>query len=226
MTVRSGINPSPESAPVRDEDLAPPDRGFGKLWRKAYWVELAALKVTPEDLIADWKSHFDQFWPQGNRLHSDIRTLRPDDLTEMDVALPLGGSMASGVALLFSRPDSFALLTPRGHMFSGWVAFSAHTRGSNREVRIDILMRASDPLFEIGMAAFGHRREDDFWDATLHNLALHWGQDLQPMKEAVVVDDTRLWRNAGNVWHNAAIRAAFGRGASPVRAILKRRRQR
>jgi hypothetical protein len=219
------VAPERASGPVRDEVLAPPGRGFGKLWRKAYWVELVDLDVTYEELIADWKRHFDQFWPEGNRLHSDIRALRPEDLAEMDVALPIGGSFASGVALLFSKPDSFALITPKGHMFSGWIAFSAHERGPNREARIDILMRASDPVFEIGMAIFGHRQEDVFWSTTLSNLAKHWGQDRQPEQTATVIDSNRLWRNAGNVWHNAAIRGAFGRGASPVRAILKRRGQ-
>ena len=40
-----------------------------------------------------------------------------------------------------------------------------------------VLMRASDPLYEVGMSMGGHSQEDRHWKHTLRQLALHFGVD-------------------------------------------------
>jgi len=213
------------TAPTITDDIAPPDDGFGRLWRKQYWIELDLPEISPEQILADWRDHFDAFWPGDNRLYAELRKLRPLDLAEMDIEVAPGARITSGVVLLYSRPDAFALITPKGHMFNGVITFGVRSRDRARVAEIDIRMRASDPLFEIGMALFGHRQEDRFWTGTLHNLGLHWQQDCHVHQSAQVVDRHRHWNRAINVWHNAAIRSLLGRGATRVRAILRREGQ-
>jgi hypothetical protein len=72
------------------------------------------------------------------------------------------------------------------------------------------------------MALFGHRQENAFWLATLHNLASRFGVDATATLEQTCVDRRRQWSHASNIRYNAAIRSAawtathprhwFGRG--------------
>ncbi len=37
---------------VEGRKVTAPDDGFGKLWRKRYWIRLAGSSVTPAELVA------------------------------------------------------------------------------------------------------------------------------------------------------------------------------
>jgi hypothetical protein len=63
-------------------------------------------------------------------------------------------------------------MTPQGHMFAGWITFSAMSSSRTTTVQAQVLMRANDPLYEISMIVAGHRKEDKFWAATLIALGL------------------------------------------------------
>jgi hypothetical protein len=86
------------------------------------------------------------------------------------------------------------------------------------------IVRAGDPLFEIG-ARLGivHRQEDDFWRRTLTNLATDFGVSGQPVEmESDLLDRHMRWRATGNVWHNSVIRTTLYLPIHALRRILNR----
>jgi len=56
-------------------------------------------------------------------------------------------------------------------MFAGWISFSAESDNEGTLVQAQVLMRANDPLYELGLTFGGHRNEDQFWNETLTALA-------------------------------------------------------
>jgi len=69
-----------------------------------------------------------------------------------------------------------------------------------------VLMRADDPLHEVGLILGGHRQEDQFWDTTLSNVAAAVGAPDAPVSRvAVCVDKRRQWRRWTNVFQSAAV---------------------
>jgi hypothetical protein len=80
-----------------------------------------------------------------------------------------------------------------------------------------LLIRANDPLYEIGFRLGGSKAEDKFWHLTLEALADHFGVKGQVQMTATCVDPKLQWSQARNVWHNAAIRSALYATAAPLR---------
>jgi hypothetical protein len=115
-------------------------------------------------------------------------------------------------------------MTPQGHMFAGWITFSAENGAGGTVIQAQVLMRANDPLYEVGMMFGGHRKEDVFWAETLTALGryLHAG-DLTVATRTVCVDSSRQWRNTSNVWHNSMVRSMLQTMAAPVTALRRRR---
>lgn len=129
--------------------------------------------------------------------------------------------LSTGVMVLYADDESFTLMTPEGHMFSGWITFSAARDGAVTVAQGQVLMRASDPLYELGLTLGGHKKEDRFWEHTLRQLAVHLGGGGAVRTEAVCVDRRRQWRRAGNIRHNAAIRSAAYSAGRPFRALAR-----
>jgi hypothetical protein len=102
-------------------------------------------------------------------------------------------------------------------MFAGWITFSAERDGDQTVVQALVLMRANDPLYEIGMTFGGHRKEDKFWVATLTALGERLGiQDPVVETRSTCVDSKRQWRHASNIWHNSMIRSVLQTITAPV----------
>lgn len=209
---RVAFTKTPTGAVVRnvaDERLTSPIQGFGRLWRKQYRVSLAGTDATPEEVVAIWKAEFGQFWPNMAHFYgsSDRITVGESALINMRVA---GLTMLStGILVLFEDDRSFTFMTPEGHVFAAWITFSADTVdkvGGVPYAQVEVLIRASDPLFELLMALGGARAEDWQWRTVLKNLAQRVGAN--PVKPTVVrecVDRRRQWRYARNVRGNAAL---------------------
>jgi hypothetical protein len=89
--------------------------------------------------------------------------------------------------------------------------------------QLHILMRAHDPLSEVGLALGGHKMEDRFWQQTLTALARHSGVTEEPKVEShvVCVDGRRQWPKARNIWHSAATRSRMYAATAPVRALAR-----
>lgn len=108
-------------------------------------------------------------------------------------------------------------MTPQGHMFAGWITFSAERAGEATIVRAHVLMRAMDPLYEIGMTFDGHAKEGRFWAQTLTALGTRLGvPEPQVETRSTCVDGHRQWRNAKNIWHNAMLRSTLQTVAAPL----------
>jgi hypothetical protein len=105
-------------------------------------------------------------------------------------------------------------------MFAGWITFSATAREDATVAQAQVLMRASDPIFELGLTLGGHRQEDKFWNHTLRALAAHVGApDAEVSTQVVCVDKKRQWSRWTNVWHSSAIRSTLYTLGAPVRAV-------
>ncbi len=70
-----------------------------------------------------------------------------------------------------------------------------------------ILMRAQDPVTEIGLTLGGHRKENAFWGTTLRALAARFDVEAEPETKVVCIDARRQWSRAGNVRHNVGLRS-------------------
>ncbi len=102
-------------------------------------------------------------------------------------------------------------------MFAGWITFSAIEREGETVAQAQVLMRASDPIYEVGLTLGGHRQEDRFWNHTLTALAAHFGHEGDVDTQVVCVDKGRQWSKWRNVWHSAAIRSTLYTLGAPGR---------
>jgi hypothetical protein len=203
---------------VTGKRLAGPIQGFGKMWQKTYQVRLPRGRVSAADLIATWKQNFPDFWPEGNHFYAPLTGIAPGEVALLNMALPGRMTLSTGVMVLYADDESFTLMTPQGHMFAGWITFSATERDEATVAQAQVLMRASDPIFELALTLGGHGQEDKFWAQTLSAVAAHFGEPTATVDTSVVcVDKGRQWSRWSNVWHSSAIRSTGYMLAWPVR---------
>lgn len=198
--------------------VAGPQQGFGKLWQRTFWTDLGPA-VTPQALIADWRAHFGDFWPRTGRFHGAVTGIAPGDVAALEVGLPTGSgpAMATGVLVLYADDTSFTFMTPEGHVFAAMITFSGERLPTGTRAQIRMLVRTSDPLFELGWPMI-KAMEGEFWRGTLANLAASHGVPGATVEEVTeCLDPGRLWQNWRNVRHNSGIRSAWHIVTSPFR---------
>jgi hypothetical protein len=227
---RLRVGDVPEGAINRNVEgrrVTSPIQGFGKMWQKTYRVRLPADRVSATELIAEWKQRFPEFWPDGNSFYAPLTGIEPGEVALLSMTLPGRMKLSTGVMVLYADDESFTLMTPQGHMFAGWITFSCAEDNGETVAQAQVLMRASDPIYEIGLALGGHRQEDVFWQHTLTRLAAHFGREADVETQVVCVDRKRQWSNWRNVWQSAAIRSTLYTLAAPARlakGVLRRGR--
>src|SRR5580658_6324283 len=210
---------------VAGRRLTGPVQGFGKMWQKTYRMK-AGSRIEPERAIATWREHFPEFWPKGNRFAGALTGINPGDVALLDLAIGGGVKLSTGVFVLYADAESFTLMTPQGHMFAGWITFSAEREGpqdgGETVVQALVLKRANDPLYEVAMTFGGHGKEDKFWVATLTALGERLGLP-SPVVDTknTCVDTKRQWRHASNLWHNSMIRSVLQTIAAPVTGLAR-----
>jgi hypothetical protein len=206
---------------VTGKRVVGPIQGFGKLWQKTYRVELTGVQTTPTEVIATWKQAFGSFWPDSGRFYGPLTSIAPGDVALLNLSVGGGVKLSTGILVLYADEESFTFMNPQGHIFAGWITFSAAgERDGVCAAQVQVLVRANDPLYELGMPLVIQRREDRFWQQTLANLARHVGVAEPAVTTAVVcVDPRRQWSNAGNLWHNAGVRSALYTLGVPFRAL-------
>jgi hypothetical protein len=206
---------------VEGRRLTSPIQGFGKMWQKTYQVRVPSDRVSATDLIATWKENFREFWPEGNHFYGALTGIAPGDVALLNMTLPGRMKLSTGVMVLYADDESFTLMTPQGHMFAGWITFSALEAEGDTVAQAQVLMRASDPIFEMGLAMGGHKQEDRFWQHTLTALAAHFGHAGEVDTKVVCVDKKRQWSKWRNVWHSAAIRSTLYTMGAPGRGVKR-----
>jgi len=221
---RLNVSKVPEGAVninVAGRRLASPIQGFGKMWQKTYQVRLPSDQVSATHLIATWKQRFPDFWPQGNRFYGPLTGIAPGEVALLNMSLPGKMKLSTGVMVLYADEESFTLMTPQGHMLAGWITFSAQEIDGLTVAQAQVLMRASDPIFELGLTLGGHKQEDHFWQHTLSQLARHFDHDAEVDTQVVCVDKRRQWSRWRNVWHSSAIRSTLYTLGAPGRGLKR-----
>jgi len=168
-------------------------------------VRLEGAETTPEQVISTWKSEFGRFWPKGNSFYGPITGIAPGEVALLNLAAPGGQTLSTGVLVIYADDESFTFMTPKGTCSQPGSPSAPSSTTSRLFVQIEVLLRANDPLYEVSMAFFGHRQENAFWMATLHNLAArferrrdgHARADLR-RPEAPVEEREDIRHNAGD----------------------------
>lgn len=193
--------------------VAGPQQGFGRLWQRVYSADLGTA-VTPEQLVADWRARFGDFWPRTGRFYGSVSAIQPGDVAPLTA-----GGVATGVMVLYADDTSFSFLTPEGHMFAAMITFSgevAETGGTVAQIRM--LVRTSDPIFELGWP-LAKRGEELFWRGTLKNLAAaHAVQQPVVVSVTECLDRQRIWKNWKNLRRNSAVRTVWHSARAPFRS--------
>lgn len=209
------------SGNVRGRRLNAANGGFGRLFQKTFSVQVGS-DVTPEQVIATWKARFGDFWPKGQKMFLSSTGIAPGEVGIINASLPGTPTMATGVLVIYADDVSFSFMSPEGHPIAGPLTFSAHVDEFGFTVaQAQELTRASDPFWELAMMmpVLGDRMQNDIWRATLANLARHFGNaDATVHSKIVLVDSRRQWRNAKNIWQNAAIRSGL---SAPLRLVRR-----
>jgi hypothetical protein len=145
----------------------------------------------------------------------------------LNLAGPAHSSISTGIIVIYTDDESFSFMTPEGHIFAGMITFSASQIASQADsgevetlVQIQALIRASDPIYEIGCRlGVVHQQEDIFWHGTLSNLATHFGVKTPAVEQQTTCVDSRIqWAEFKNIWYNAAVRTTLD---APVRAFRR-----
>ena len=206
-----GIAPQAINANVSGRRLAGPTSGFGQMWRKTYRIRLVDAGTSPQDVVARWKVKYPSYWPKSGRFYAPQTKIEPGEVAVINLSGPGGLPISTGVMVIYADDESFAFMTPQGHPFSGMITYGAEMDGAETVAQIQVLVRASDPIFEASARmGIAHKSEDAFWEATLLNLAADWGVTGQRVvRKDELMDNKVQWGKLGNVWYNSAIRTAL-----------------
>lgn len=204
---------------VEGREVVGPLQGFGQLWQKTYWVRLAGLKASPQEVMTAWKQNFPKFWPRGNNFYPSLVGIAPGEVALLSLAMPGGVPLSTGMLVLYADDVSFTMMTPQGHMESGWITFSVFEEDGVTVAQVQSIARANDPVYEIGFILFAHGVQEHFWHATLTALALYFGIEGQVQMRKTCVDPRWQWSQARNVWHNAAVRTGVYMSLAPMRWV-------
>jgi len=195
---------------IQGKRIAGPQQGFGRLWQRTYSADLGTA-ITPEELVADWRARFGDFWPKSGRFYGSVASIQPGDVAPLTA-----GGVTTGIMVLYADDTSFSFMTPEGHMFAAMITFSSEVAEAGGTLaHIRMLLRTSDPMFEL-MWPVAKRAEDVFWPGTLKNLAAAHGVHSVVVTSATeCVDRSRLWKNWKNLRHNSAIRTVWHVARAP-----------
>jgi hypothetical protein len=207
---------------VDGRQITSPLQGFGQMWQKTYRIALKGPNITPTAVIAAWKEHFAEFWPANNRFFGPLTGIAPGEVALLNIQVS-GMPLSTGVLVLYADDESFTLMTPQGHVFAGWITFSAYAEGDETIVQTQVLMRASDPIYELGLRFFGgHKQEDRFWQHTLTQVAKYFHCEASVKIETICVDKRIQWSQAKNIWHNSTVRTVLHIVARPSHWFRRR----
>jgi hypothetical protein len=191
-------------------------QGFGALWQKTYSARLSGASVSPVELVSEWKHDYPAFWPHNAHLYRSVARLEPGDVAVIN-ASQSGMRLSTGVMVMYADDESFAFALPQGHIFAGWITFSAYTDAGTTVAQVQPFFRTSDPLYDLIFRLYFNRKEDQIWHHTLRALAARFGVDACVQQSATCIDPAHQWGNAGNIRYNAGVGTALHQLVNPVR---------
>ena len=199
-----------------------PITGFGRLWDKKYRLRIHDTTLDPLQIISLWRSEFPRFWPSGNRFFpSGNAPVVPGTAAVLNLALPGGLVLATGLMVIYADERSFSFITIQGHILSGWITFSSFRHNDATIIQVNPIFRASDPLMELGMRMGAAKQEDQFWHATLGNLARRLGVEGEVSQQDVLIDPHLRWAAFKNLWYSAVIRSSIYMPLYLLKKLLK-----
>jgi anti-anti-sigma regulatory factor len=201
---------------VQRRRLFGPLQGFGRMWQKTYRICLRNSKLTPQEVIAMWKQNVPELKPPQKRFFPSSTGITPNALVLIDAETP-GGPISTGVMVLYAGAESFTLMTPAGHPEAGWVTFSSYVEEGCTFAQVQVLARASDPLYEVAFRLAGDKLQDRIWNHVLTALAAKAGTSGEVEMQKTLLDPKFQWKRASNIWHNAQLRTLL---YSPI-AVLR-----
>jgi len=211
---------------VEGKQALSPLQGFGQMWKKTYRTHLHGTTVQPVEVIKAWKEHFPKFWPAGNRFYAPLIGIAPGEVALINSSLGAGIELSTGVVVLYADEESFTLMTPQGHLFAGWITFSAYEEDDYTVAQVQVLIRGNDPLYEAGLRLFAHKAENALWEHTLRAVATHFEvMEAKVEIEVVCLDSKLQWSEFWNIWHNAGVRTMIHKVTTPVRWLFGRTRR-
>ena len=159
-----------------------PIQGFGKLWQKTYKVRARRRRGRRrQEVIAAWRQSFPSFWPKGNDFYPPLTGVEPGE-----VALLTGAARRRHEVL--DRRDG--ALRRRGvvhaddaggpHVRRLDHVLGVRARAAPTVAQTQVLMRAQDPLSELGLTLGGHGKENKFWERDAAALAARFGVEGAP----------------------------------------------
>jgi hypothetical protein len=158
--------------------LGGPASGFGRMWQKSYRMN-AGPGVRPGTVMAAWEECFPGLWPAWQR---------------------------GTVSVLYADAESFTVTTGPRDRLVGWITLTTEQAAHGTVVSVRVLLRAHDPLCELGLVLGGSRRYDQCWTATMNALARRLGV-AEPVVEtsSVCLDARRKWANTRNLARSPAL---------------------
>jgi anti-anti-sigma factor len=207
---------------VHGRQTTSPVQGFGQLWDKKYRLRLSNTKLEPQQIISIWQSEFPNFWPPGNRLFcSGEAAITPGTVAILNLRLPGGLVLATGLMVIYTDDTSFSFITVQGHVISGWITFRSFRENSSTIIQVHPIFRTGDLLMEFGFRCGAAKQEDQFWHTTLGNLASRLGVQGELEQQDVLVDPHIQWSEFKNLWYSAAIRSSLYMPLYLLKRLLK-----
>ncbi|MBV8586474.1 MAG: STAS domain-containing protein [Verrucomicrobia bacterium] len=203
---------------VQGRRLFGPLQGFGQLWQKTYRIALRKRGLTPQQVIATWKENVPRLKPPQKRFYPSLAGIAPNELVLIDAHMA-GVPISTGVMVLYAGAESFTLMTPAGHPEAGWVTFSSYLADGCTFAQVQVLARASDPLYELAFRFAGSKLQDQIWTHVLTELATLLGTSGELQMHNTLLDPKLQWQRAGNIWYNAQLRTLLHGAFALVRRI-------
>lgn len=211
---------------VEGHQTMSPLQGFGQLWQKTFRVRLSGTSLTPTEVISTWKENFPSFWPEWDHFYKPVTGIVPGEVGIINMLLPgdipVGVPISTGVLIIYADDESFTFMNPLGHMFAGWITFSAYEEEGCTTAQIQLLVRCTDPVYELGFRLGASRSENRFWQFILKSLAAHFDVSEPVQTRVVCLDPKVQWSQFWNVWQNASIRTVMYRMLTPLRWVFSR----
>jgi NADH dehydrogenase len=168
-----GVTPTPLDTGLRLlADAQPeqlPSEGVGALKRKRYWIDIQSCRLSPEELFAHFREHFNQVTPVFVDVGAEPSV--SDQIEEgetLTLALPMRGHVQVRVAEL--TPRSATCLTVEGHPLAGAVRFAAKRVGDAVRFEVEVFERAANVLDLIAMRTLGDRLQDHTWEQVVERM--------------------------------------------------------